>query len=280
MDAAKVKTILIFVLIAINIALLSFLIGARNQDSTVNQRSDDQVVALLSGKNIILDKKLIPKKVSAVPNCLIERMLSGDVKTVSKLLGGKYIKEEDGSYTNESKRLTLRGDSFRLTDSAPSAAPSDYSPASIEKFCTEAMNRMGISSENYTFLGMNSAGENIKALFAPKCFGYPFFDANLDFEISSNGLVSVQGKNLISSNTVSGGKAQIFSIHSILVDFADNQNLNHTRQTVITSISLGYYIGHDPEQYKSVLAIPVWQIAVDNGDIFYYDARNGKFLAQ
>nr|QGT51210.1 hypothetical protein Firmicute1046_2860 [uncultured Firmicutes bacterium] len=278
MDIAKVKTILIFVLVAINIALFSFLIGTRNQDTTVNQRSDDQVIALLNEKNIVLDKKLISQKVSSVPNCLIERMLSGDDKIVSKLLGGKYIKEEEGSYTNESKQLTIRGDSFRFTDAAPSEAPADNSPATIERYCIEAMKRMGISSENYTFLGMNGAGENFKALFAPKCADYPFFDANLDFEISSAGLVSVQGKNLISSNTVSGGKTEIFSIHSILVDFADNQYLDRTRQTVITSISLGYYIGHDAEQYKSVLAIPVWQIATDNGDIFYYDARNGKFL--
>lgn len=280
MDVAKVKTILIFVLAALNIALFSFLIGARNQDSSVNQRSDDQVISLLAEKNIKLDKKLIPGKVSAVPNCLIERMLSGDDKTISKLLGGKYIKEEEGRYINENKQLTLNGDSFRFTDAAPANPPTDNSPAEIEKYCVEAMKHMGISAENYTFLGMNSAGANVKALFAPKCAGYSFFDANLDFEISENGLVSVQGKNLISSNTLSGGKTEIFSIHSILVDFADNQYLDHTRQTVISGISLGYYIGHDAEQYKSVLAIPVWQIASDSGDIFYYDARNGKFLGQ
>lgn len=279
MDAAKVKTILIFVLVALNIALLSFLIGTRTQDSSVNQRSDDQVVSLLSEKNIKLDKKLIPQKVAAVPNCLIERMLGGDDKIISKLLGGKYIKEGD-LYINENKQLTLNGDSFRFTDTAPAVPPADNSPAGIEQYCANAMKHMGISAENYTFLGMNSAGENVKALFAPKCAGYSFFDANLDFEISADGLVSVQGKNLISSNTLSGGKTEIFSIHSILVDFADNQYLDRTKQTVISGISLGYYIGHDAQQYKSVLAIPVWQIASENGDIFYYDARNGKFLGQ
>lgn len=280
MDIARVKTIVIVVLVAINIALFSLFIGTRNQDSSVNQRSDDQVIALLNEKNIVLDKKLIPKRVGAVPNCLIERMLSGDDKTVSKLLGGKYIKEEDGSYINESKRLTIRGDSFRFTDTQPAEPPEDNSPAIIEKYCIDAMKAMGIGAENYTFLGMNAAGDNVKALFAPQCSGLSFFDANLDFEISSEGLASVQGKNLISSNTVSGGKTEIFSIHSILVDFANNQHLDRSRQTVITSISLGYYIGHDAEQYKSVLAIPVWQIAADNGGIFYYDARNGKFLEQ
>lgn len=279
MDVAKVKTILIFVLVALNIALLSFLIGTRSQDSSVNQRSDDQVISLLSEKNVKLDKKLIPQKVSAVPNCLIERMLSGDDKIISKLLGGKYIKEEE-RYINENKQLTLNGDAFRFTDAAPADPPTDTSPAGIEKYCANAMKHMGISAENYTFLGMNSAGENVKALFAPKCAEYSFFDANLDFEISANGLVSVQGKNLISSNTISGGKTEIFSIHSILVDFADNPYLDRTRQTVISGISLGYYIGHDAQQYKSVLAIPVWQIVSENGDIFYYDARNGKFLGQ
>ena len=279
MDFKRVKTILIVVLAAVNIALASWLTGIIYQDRDVSQRSDDQVVALLAERNIVLDKKKIPDTAGELPNCQVERMLDGDEKKVSKLLGGQYQKAADGSYVNGSKTLVISGDSFRLSDTRPEKPLSARTPEAVEAYCVEAMQEMGISTDNYFFSGMNAAGDNVKAIFISRFGKYDFFDANLEFELSDQGLVSVQGKNLIAANTVTGTKTDIFAIRSILVDFVNNPRLDTSRQTVIASIQLGYYIGHDAEQYKSVMAIPVWQIATEQGQIFYYDARNGKLLS-
>jgi len=71
---------------------------------------------------------------------------------------------------------------------------------------------------------------------------------------------------------------KVFDINTVLLSLCSDAELNKSQVNKIASIKLGYYIGEIEEIYSNVLAIPAWQIALENGGIYYYDARNGKFL--
>ena len=62
------------------------------------------------------------------------------------------------------------------------------------------------------------------------------------------------------------------------MDIVKNPLLDKNKQHTIVSIKHGYYIGQGSENYRNILAIPVWQIATDSGLILYYDARNGNYI--
>ena len=69
-------------------------------------------------------------------------------------------------------------------------------------------------------------------------------------------------------------------VESVLMGLSRSEKLTQGVLHKIISIKHGYYIGKGGESYKNILAIPVWQIAVDTGQIIHFDARNGRELEE
>lgn len=280
MDWHKVKNIIIFVLIILNGALFSVYYRTDAQDKIISSQARDNVVSILEKNNISLDKKIIPQTPDYFTGCYLERAVKSNSGFVGKLLGQKYtFDEKSGEYRSAGKRLLIKDGNFDFSDETPKNPPEKDDEEGIKEYCLAKMESLGIEGKLYVFGGLNYADGSIKAIFSPKLGKYEIFDSYISFEISKSGIDKISGKNVILAKNAAGISSRVFSIDSVLLDVPSNELIDKAQFTKIISIKLGYYMGSSEEKYSSVLAIPVWQIAAENGTILYYDARNGKNIA-
>ncbi|MBO5136398.1 MAG: hypothetical protein J6C17_03345 [Clostridia bacterium] len=277
MDLRRIKTITIAVLLIIFIMLSGFLISLNRRDKAIEKEANEQVVALLGKSNIILDKNLIPEKNERVEESYVEKIIPNDPVFIEKLLGKGYTKKEGHLYENENKRIMIEGASFSYMAGESTDSVKINDKTQVESYCREKLKWLGADEKLYAFSGVNMTDNTVKALFSGKYEKYEYFDSFITFELTEKGVKSVQAKNLLSSSTASQEKTSLFSINSILLDIAGNPEMDKEKKTSVISIAKGYYIGRESD-YKKTMAVPVWQIALDDGTIMYYDARNGNYI--
>ncbi len=278
MDLRRLKTIFIFVLIAINIMFFALINNIRNYEKEERRTMTESLTALLS-KNMIYISKMVQLPESPdISSFYLEKMFGSNEQLVAKFLGEKYTETKPDTYSSNNGRLYIDGDEFRYYNTNPQTTIDDFSEENIEKICRDEMERIGILSDMYVFGGVNFVDDGIRAIFTMQHHKDVFFDAYVSFDVSEKGIVGVLGRNLVSGLTAADNGAEFFSIISILPDLADNPRLEKNVAHTVVSIKPGYYIGKTSESYRNILAIPVWQIATDSGQILYYDARNGQSI--
>ena len=277
MDLRRIKTITIAVLLIIFIMLSGFLISLNRRDKAIEKEANSQVVALLDKNNIILDINIIPEKNERVEESYVEKIIPKDPVFIEKLLGKGYRGKEAGLYEKGDKALMIDGASFSYIAGENAESVKINDKTQVESYCREKLKWLGADEKLYAFSGVNMTGNTVKALFSGKYEKYEYFDSFITFELTEKGIKSVQAKNLLSSSTASQEKTALFSINSILLDIAGNPEMDKEKKTSVISIAKGYYIGRE-SSYKKTMAVPVWQIALDDGTIMYYDARNGNYI--
>ena len=278
MDLRRLKTIFIFVLVAINIMFFALINNALNYEKEERRTMTESLTTLLAKNMIYFPQRLELPDSPDISGFYIEKMFGSNEELISRFLGSDYIETEPYVYTATAGILHIEGDEFRFQNTKPQISVSDFSEENIQKVCAAEMKRLGIPSEPYIFGGVNFVGEGIRAIFTMQHRDNVFFDAYVSFDISEKGVTAVSGRNLVSELTETNSNEKFYSIISVLPDLARNQRLEKNVAHTVVSIKSGYYIGSTAESYRNILAIPVWQIATDSGQILYYDARNGRFI--
>ena len=278
MDLRRLKTIFIFILIALNIMFCAVLYNAQNYEKEERLAMTASLTKLLAKNMIYLPEKTELPKSPEIYNFYLEKMFGNNEELADKLLGKGWSKIDDSQYKSEEGKLVLDGDEFKFYVKNPSGYIADLSQDTVEKLCRDEMQRLGIFSELYEFNGLNFVDEGVRAIFTAGQEEMFFFDGYISFDVSEKGITSISGRNMISNLVASQSDQKFFSITSILPDLIENPTLKKGVAHTIVSITSGYYIGRTEESYRNILAIPVWQIATDSGKILYYDARNGKYI--
>lgn len=139
---------------------------------------------------------------------------------------------------------------------------------------------MGVLETAYSFSGVNGIPNGEKAIFTVKHGDAEFVDAYISFDVTENGIAAIGGKNLVSDMEVTETTNTYPHAESVLVGLAKSEKLPEGVPHRIISVKHGYYIGKGGESYRNILAIPVWQVAVDTGQILHFDARNGRELEE
>lgn len=278
MDLRRLKTIFIFVLLTINLVLGFMLYHVEGKEKEIAAATRSNVEGLLRRDMIYLAPNLDVPVSPEINNIYLERMSADNEEFAAYLLGGRYSVGSNGVYSNGGRSLEIRGDEFVYKNSSPDEIVEDFSSKSIEKVCRHEMETLGIKSELYMFGGINQIENGVRAVFTMQHGDDVFFDAYISFDISKSGIYSISGKNLISKMTASARPEKYFNVSSVLLELSKNPDFEKKKHTTIVSIKHGYYIGRNTETFRNILAIPVWQIATDSGEILYYDARNGDYI--
>ncbi len=280
MDLRRLKTIFIFVLAALNIMFCAVLYNAQNYEKEEQRIMAESLSNLLAKDMIYLPQKMELPESPEIYGFYLEKMYDENEELVNRFLGEGWQKAQDGDYTSESGKLRIEGTEFKFFNKKPNFAVDDFSEGNMEKICREEMTRLGILSDLYVFSGLNLVDNGVKAIFTAQHEDGVFFDAYISFDVSREGITQVSGRNLVANLDATESETKFFSITSILTELPENPNLQKGVAHTIVSITPGYYIGETVEDYRNVLAIPVWQIATDSGEILYYDARNGQNIAE
>ncbi len=280
MDLRRMKTVIIFVLAAINIILIGVLYSAKMYEKEEKRVMVENTSAILAQNKIFLDVALAIPDSPDIYNYYIEKMFGSDHEMITKFLGAEYTQQKENTYQSSKGILTVDGDGFRFRKAVPEGTVTDFSQESIERLCREEMKAFGMMHDAYAFNGFNFVDQGTRAVFTVKKDKAEFFDSYVSFDISDKGIYAISGRNIISGMSVSGGTSPYFNVFSILADLARNENVEKDTVQRIVSIKPGYYIGKTAESYRNILAIPVWQIATDHGVILHYDARNGMEIIE
>lgn len=278
MDLRRLKTIFIFILIILNLALGIMVYDIIRQDREIASITRDNVEKLLERDMIYLAPNLEFLKSPEIYNIYLERTSADNDEFAARILGSKYYTNDNGVYSCDSKSLEIHGDEFIYKNAAPQNPISDFSPKKIEELCRNEMRILGMKSDIYQFGGTNQIENGVRAVFTMQHGDDVFFDAYITFDISTNGIRAISGKNPISNLTSSAISEQYVSLSSVLLEVAKSPYYEKNKKMVIVSVKHGYYIGGDIETFSNILAIPVWQIVTDSGNILYYDARNGQYI--
>ncbi len=279
MDLRRLKTIFIFVLAALNIMFCAVLYNAHNYEKEERIAMTASLTKLLAKNMINLPESVELPSSPEIYNFYLEKMFGDNDDLAERFLGKDWTQINEGQYKSEAGRLMLDGDEFKFYVKNPSSSISDLSQTTVERLCRDEMQRLGIFSELYVFNGVNFVDQGIRAIFTAQQEEMFFFDAYISFDVSQKGITSISGRNMISNLVAANSDDTFFSITSILPDLIENPALKKGVAHTIVSITSGYYIGETEESYRNILAIPVWQIATDSGEILYYDARNGKYIS-
>ncbi len=280
MDLRRLKTIFICVLAVLNLILLIVLNTAKSYEKEERKVMAENLSGILAKNMIYLPENVELPDSPDISNFYLEKMFGSAKEMAATFLGKDFEEESKGNYKSEIGTLSVEGDEFKFHKSNPADEVSDFNAEKVEKLCRKEMEILGMMQDVYSFEGLNFVENGVKAIFSVKQEDAEFFDAYISFDVSNRGVFSITGKNIISDLNVSGGVAPYYSVASILADIVKSKRLDKNIAHTVVSIRPGYYIGKSEESYRNILAIPVWQIATDNGTILHYDARNGKEIAE
>ncbi len=278
MDLRRLKTIFIFVLIAINVIFFALIYNVRSYEKNENRLMTENMKTLLSKSMIYLPDTVQLPQTPEISGYYLEKMYGSNEELLLKFLGADYVIQSDGTYKSDEGVLVLDGDEFKFFYAKPIPASTDFSEDELESVSRDEMKKQGIFEKLYVFSGLNFVDDGMRTIFTVQHDEDVFFDAYVSFDINETGIVAVSGKNLVSDMVARRSNSRYLSIISILPDIVDNPELEKDVSHSIVSITHGYYIGETLERYRNILAIPVWQIATDTGHMLYYDARNGQSI--
>lgn len=280
MDLRRIKTVFIIFLLGINIFMGWILWNASVFEQQEKVAMSDNISEILSKEMIILPGDLVLPETPVAKNYYLEKMFGSNAEMIVKFLGQEYEETGDRTYASEQGTLFINGDEFLYRKSAPEGNMDVSATEKIEALCREEMKRLGIMEKAYCFSGVNQIPNAQKAIFTVKHETSDFFDAYVSFDVNNKGITAIGGKNIISDMEVMESANTYPDAEGVLVGLIKSEKLQEGVPHKVISIKHGYYIGKGAESYRNILAIPVWQVAVDNGQILHFDARNGRELEE
>lgn len=273
MDWKRFKNIIIIALIFINIFLAATLVRMRLAEQNVSKDTRKNIISILKKSDIIIDESVFPKSKESYTACYISRFLPDDEKFISAVIGD--IKERgDGKYSGDFGTLDVSDEVFSFYLNLPEKTALDEE--STAALCESFMDKCGIYKELYSEkkYTRKKGTKTSKLRYELNFDGYGFFDSYIDFEIAESGIQKVIGRNIVKNETAQPYESKVMPMESVIVGVSLDKK---TEKSVrITDISFGYMLGRSEGRYQSALALPIWRISFDDGDVIYYDARNGS----
>lgn len=246
MNWNKLKTFLIVLFSALNIILIITMLTKDYKEAVIPQQTIQDTVDVLKKRGITIDKAIIPER---------SKNMEGFAMQTLKLDSPQIKVTYPG------------GELFEITVSQK---------ISSLKELTSLLERLGIQYTEFV-----SDIKDLKQLKAVETIDdFRIFGNFLDVSVTAD-KVNIKGKWLVPSG-VEGedeDKAEPCQVTSILIEFISNPDRPQGK-IKIKNMEFGYFApGYTlTEKVQSFIVVPCWEITLDTGEKFYYDARNGEYL--
>lgn len=268
---SRVKTILIFLFLALDIFLLGYIIYSDYDETEITVAERENTVVVLKNNNIKIDAELIPEKTTALGIVEMNSIWTDSDKLAVAILGSGKEKISDGVYHKDNKSFEIFEDGFSYTSNAKNISKPTAASAA------EKLKRINIEvdEEDGTVKGN-------EVVFTQKIDGFPIFETEISVKTSNDELAEVYGYRIFSDTNddmIKKEKSLLMPISSVLINFTENDLYNKNGDE-ITGIETGYSIGSEiaDTRHKLVSVAPAYKITLKNGDYAVYGAINGKLL--
>lgn len=271
MNFARAKTILIFIFIFVNIFLLLiynlFILDEKKIDN-------ETLFQVLLNNNVVVNEGIIKEQKKVLPGVEVINLVNDSDKLALSFLGKEYKKESDTLYKTQKASLSISKQLIEFNILNPS--DKKYNDISILNAGNKIINTLSKYGMDKSNISVYNAGEGSKDdFYIEVAYNYgdtPVFNHSLYAVADKKGLKSLKG-TVISFNEIKNQQYNIITVSDVLLDFIDNIDVkNADGKTVITDVKLGYYFSVN-ELEVSTYAIPAYEIKLENGKLYYYDAR-------
>ena len=114
MDLRRLKTIFIFILVALNIMFCAVLYSAQNYEKEERLAMTSSLTKLLAKNMIYLPEKTELPQSPKIYNFYLEKMFGNNEELADRLLGKDWTRIDDSQYKSEKGKLVLAGDEFKF----------------------------------------------------------------------------------------------------------------------------------------------------------------------
>lgn len=263
MEWSKIKTILIWIFVIVNIFLFSMYFNDMYSGNEISDEVVEDTISVLAKNNVVISKDVMPKDCSDVKIYNVENTYS----TVSDMLEKvkKTSKENGISYFTDDN-ISVKGKNFTCK------VTSNEDVSDIVDYAEEKIKKTGLLGDvDYSLRESNGY-----VYFYLKYGNMVFFDSYIRVKCTNKGIQEIYGNNWYCDKVTEGSMAKTVSPAQILIDFA--VEMKYPKKVTITKVEAGYYIGNRDETVR-VTAFPVWEITLSDGGIYYYDRRNGDLVS-
>ncbi|NLL38366.1 MAG: hypothetical protein GX254_02095 [Clostridiales bacterium] len=264
MSISRIKTIVIFILLIVNVCLLAIYFVDKYDDMVLGNQTRSALVDFLEAKGISMNEDRIPNETKR-DIYYITRDIEMERGLVEAVLGSCEAIDQGGYvYLYKSKNGNAEFRSTGRFDITINKYPTGSK--SIEKVSEELLDLMGLDAIRDTSEGLRS--DEIKKV------GYiclheedEVFNCRINFTYHADGRVEISGNKIVGKIGYLR-QADMLSIATVLVSFAREAE-NTEGISRIESIKPGYMMSANAAELQ-----PVWRIITDCG-YYYIDAATG-----
>lgn len=262
MEWSKIKTILIWLFAVVNIFLFIMFFKGISSGTNISDETIENTIAVLFKNNVVITEDVIPKSYSNAKICNVENKYN----SVSAMLeNARKVSEQQGIDYLLEENTKIRGSTFTCT------VNSDTKVSNTEKYAKKEIKKTGLLQDvQYT-----AEEKNGYVFFYLKYNNQIFYDCYIRVKCTETGIKEIYGHNWLGDSITEGGMAETVSPAEILINFA--VQMKYSKPVTVESVNSGYYIGNRDETVR-VTAFPVWEITMSDGNVFYFDMRNGDLL--
>lgn len=275
MDWAKAKSILIFIMLALNLFLLAHIAGYWSGEG-VSRDTIADAERVLAQRGISLECK-IPSYGDNMPRLVYQNGTLDRAKIVQRLMGNAEF--SPGSQQSEihaaGKKLVFKDDTtFVFTDENPSGQNLDVSSKeNITRFLRKFMNDLGFKASRYKLESFTRDADGSTAVYFTEKHGkFLVFDNYASFVINDKGIIYAEFKSRKIKGFARGDKIKILPAYKILLK---NLDAGQGKDVSITAIDIGFK-GYAPEQdMVEYFEVPALRVMYSDGGVRYFKASDG-----
>ena len=262
MEWSKIKTILIWIFVIVNVFLFSMYFKDMYSGNKISNEVVADTISVLAKNNVVITEKVMPKDCSDVKIYNVENTY----RTVSEMLEkAKKTSKENGINFFTDENTSVKGKNFTCK------LNSDEDVTDTEDYTEENLKKTGLLGDS----DYSVRKKNGYIFFYLKHGNMIFFDSYIRVKCTNKGIQEIYGNNWYCDKVTEGSLAQTISPSQILIDFA--VQMNFPQKVTITNVEAGYYIG-DRDEAVRVTAFPVWEITLSDNSVYYCDRRNGDLI--
>ncbi len=261
MSWERVKTVLIFLFLAINIFLVSFMLMSISQTTEIDRTTVLGTVNVLKAGGVTVDADIVP---TSIP---------------------KYDNADVYNIALDEKFKNAAGDSLKVADSEFELFykydVSGINEENIDKAVKGILKDLTIDTKNVVIFH-SGQGDKLYAKARYQEDGMKFYEPYISFYKGDGGF-NIKGYWFTPKTEIKKSNARgqdMAYITSILVDFMSNADREITKASVISGIDIGYSVqNYDTGSvHMSVPAVPAVKLKLQSGEEYYYNARTGEYL--
>ncbi|MBQ7034065.1 MAG: hypothetical protein IJN25_10465 [Clostridia bacterium] len=258
MNWYRMKTVLIFLFLAINIFLAAMLgLEGRSKSRAARERIDAAIKALEPGGVTVACE--VPHKTHRLGTLTLENLRADPADFSAKILGGTAARFGN-EWRRNGKTVTIYAEGFSY-ESGAEAVNADKKSIKTMK---ETLETMGFSMAY-----AEGAVTDNTVQFVQTVHGVPLFGCVLAVCPAADGTVARMEGNWANIVESDAERATIGGAESALLSFLRESGGANT----ITEVSCGYGVLFAEEAYHSADAVPVWMVKTADGKCVFYDAR-------